>query len=156
MKTKTDQIFKVLSNPTGNDIADVFSDLADIIAMNCMTGFLPDDPNLQSEKLSEQELDQVKKTLIKYIEGNEMEEGIASAFWCLSKFFDEDLKPFFIEHLHSYYKRARADLSAMGQIEICLSNLGEDILSDDSYSVIEYEKNMNDTWNYLKLIGKIK
>jgi hypothetical protein len=44
----------------------------------------------------------------------------------------------------------------MEQIEICLSNLGEDILSGDSYSLLEYEKNMNDTRNYLKRMGKIE
>ena len=155
MKSKTAQLLKRLASSTGDDLANVFPDLADIIAMNCMTGFLPDDPSLHSEKLTKEELGEVKVALIKYIDSYEMKSGAASAFWCLSKFFDDGLKEYFVERLSRYYQKAEAVLSAMGQIEICLSNLEEDILSDNSYSSFEYEKNMNDTHKYLKRKGKI-
>ena len=155
MKSKTAHLLKRLASSTGDDLEDVFPDLADIIALNGMTGFLPDDPSLHSERLTKEELGEVKVALIKYIESHEMKSGAASAFWCLGKFFDDGLKEYFVERLSRYYQRAGAILSAMGQIEICLSNLEEDILSDDSFSSFEYEKNMSDTRKYLKRKGKI-
>jgi len=155
MKRKTAQLLKRLASSTGDDLGEVFTQLADIIAMNCIRDFPPEDSGLRSEKLTKAELDEVKETLVEYIECYGMKSEAASAFWCLSKFHDDGLKEYFIERLSHYYQQAGAILSVMGQIEICLSNLDEDILSDDSYSSFDYGKNMSDTRAYLKRQGKI-
>ena len=155
MKAKTAQLLEKLARSTGGDLADVFPQLADIIALNCMSGFRPDDPGLRSEKLTKAELDEVKVALVEYIEGHGMESGAASAFWCLSKLYDDGMKDYFIERLSRYYQQAGTILSAMGQIEICLSNLDEDILSDGSYSSVDCEKNMGDVRAYLERKGRL-
>jgi hypothetical protein len=153
MNKKTAKLLKQLACSTGDDLRDVFPELSDIIAMNCMTGFQPEDPDLQTEILTKADLAVVKDALIQYIENHEMESETVSAYWCLSKFFDDGLKDYFIDQLTFYYKKAKSILGIMGQIEICLSNLNEDIVSDESYSCFEYDKNMNDTNKYLKRKG---
>ena len=154
MNSKTAKLLEQLASPARDDMRDVFPDLADIISMNCMTGFQPEDLDLQAEILTKAELAEIKDTLIKYIDKHEMGRETVSAFWCLSKFFDDGLKEFFVERLSFYYKNAKSILEIMGQIEICLSNLDEDIVSDESYSAFEYDKNMNDTLKYLKRKGE--
>ena len=151
----TAQLLERLASSSEED-PSVFPQLADIIAMNCMTGFLPEDPSLRSERLTKDQLAEVREALIQYIESSQLRQGTGSAFLCLSKFFDPELKSYFIDHLSLYYQQARDSLSAMGHIEICLDNLDEDILSDNSFGCADHEKNMKDAWNYLKRLGKIK
>ena len=155
MKPRTAQLLEKLASASGDDLATVGPGLADIVAMNCMAGFLPDDPGLHSERLTREELDEVKAALIKYIDSHEMEAGAASAFWCLGKFFDDGLREYFIERLGRYYRQAEAILSIMGQVETALSNLEEDILSDGSYSAYGCGKIMSDARDYLKREGSV-
>ncbi len=155
MRPITAQLLKRLASSSEDDLA-VFPQLADVIAMNCMTGFLPEDASLCSEKLNKEELAEVREALIQYIESNDLGKGTSSAFLCLSKFFDPELKDYFVDRLSLYFQKAKDSLSAMGHIEICLENLEEEILSDDSFGGNDYEKNMKDTWRYLKRLGKIK
>ena len=154
MGIETTRILQALADDTA-DLSATWSDLADIIAMNCMRGFTPESRELQSELLTKNELQEVQQALVAYVQSNFHDPSVCSAIWCLGKFFDPDLKPFLVDCLLRYFRSAETSLAAMGQMEIALSNLDEDILTEGSFSYMEHEKNMSEVREYLTLLGKL-
>ncbi|MDB5037434.1 MAG: hypothetical protein JWQ35_962 [Bacteriovoracaceae bacterium] len=149
----TTKALKMLSSKKPKAVSAALILLEEIAAVNSMSGFKASfKPKAQKEILSKQELKKIQKEVIRYIENNPNDDEVITAFWCLSKFFDRKLLPFFVKMLARYFDESTQRTQALGQIILCLDNLGEKIISGGEFSSLREDsgKTLVDAHAYLK------
>ena len=118
--------------------------------MHRVSGYVPFDETLATERLTADEMHAVRAALLEFTDRRSDHPQVGSAWWCLGKFFDADLIPAFAAALQHHEQRASAHLGALGQIMCALGNLDVPICSDGSFAAHDHEQNLADARAWLQ------
>ena len=135
-----------------SEIADGFLTLAEVVSANRIHNYQSDIiPEANNEILEWSSLENIQQAVKRWIDEHPLHSSVSSAFWVLDKFRDDSLKPFLQHWLDSYVQRVLPNLAPLGQILVALDSLGEQSISNGSYSSAEHGKNFDDAVRYLRL-----
>jgi len=125
--------------------------LAEVVAVNRLQNFRSDIvPEANGEILEWASLEKIQHFVQHWIEAHPDHPSVTSAFWVLGKFHDKALRPFLRTYLERYVRMIEPHLAPIGQILVDLETLGDDSLSNGSFSAGNHGKNLDDALNYLK------
>lgn len=127
-----------------------FYTLAEVVAVNRIQNFRSDIPAANHEILEWAPLEEIQRAVQRWIEAHPDHPSVCSAFWVLDKFRDRSLRPFLRHWLDRYVQRILPHLAPLGQILVDLNSLGDRVITDNSFSAIEYGKNLDDAIKYLR------
>ena len=134
-----------------DNIREGFLKLAEAIAVNRFQNFRSDIvPEANDEILDKASLEELQQAVRLWIEEHPDHPCVCSAFWVLNKFRDKTLQPFLQHWLDRYVRQVLPHLHPLGQILVDLNSLGEQCISEDSYSANEHGKNLDAAIKYLR------
>ena len=107
-------------------------------------------PAANDERLEGRDMQVLRQTLIDFVEGDPFGPEAGSAIWALSKFRDRAMVETYRGWLRRYVEHPSRSAVAVGQLVASLSNLGEDVITDGSFSAVEVGKNFDDAVAYLR------
>lgn len=113
-----------------------------------------DFPEINDISFSKEEIFEIKDALILSVEHNPNQQSVGSVFNMLGYLSDKTLKEWFVIHLEKQLLAALYHNLNLHCLEICLSEIGEDIIEGSSQSVGDYEKNIQQARKYFGKQGK--
>jgi hypothetical protein len=105
---------------------------------------------LNLPKIGKKDVNILRESIRNWIEESPLSLFTPSIIGILSKLYDKRDIPFVRRHLKVYLSSSKHELFGLGQSIIALSNLGERIISEGSYSFNDYQKNIEDAEKYLE------
>jgi len=124
--------------------------LAEVIERNVVTGDVACSSAAKEVHLDDASRREIQEAILAWIRQHPAHQCAGTAFFALGKFFDKQLAPVFREWLTYYVKAIEANLWPVGQILVGLSNMGESVFPDGSFSAIAHGKILDDAQAYLR------
>ena len=132
-----------------------FLALAEVVAANRIKGFASDIyPEANSVRMDAADFTAAQNAIIGWLEQHPDDSEATSAFYVLDKFRDRRLVPVFRDWLQRYVARIEPNVRPLGQILVCLSDVGEKAIFGTSFSADEFEQNLKDALAYLRGVQK--
>jgi hypothetical protein len=109
---------------------------------------------LNEHRPASDDIDSLKAALVTYVRSGPR-SNTAAAVFALGKFEDQTLIPLFRELLNTHLNLLTNHNAIVGNLICALDQIGERIISNNSFTFSDTNKNMADSRQYLMTLGKV-